>query len=563
MSTVKTRPLSVSADEAQTVGLSEKPSLDKTFRIVLIKPSHYDDNGYVIRWRWSSVPSNSLASLYSISAQVRASGHLGRDMDIPIDVYDETNQKIPVKKIIRQLKASGTRGVVFMVGVQTNQFSRAGDLARPFCAAGISVAIGGFHVSGCLSMLDKIPDDIQKAMTDGITMVAGEVEETLGEVLQDALEGQMKPLYNFLKDLPPLEDQALPILPQKIISRYVGSLATFDSGRGCPFSCSFCTIINVQGQKSRYRTADDIEKIIRENYKQGIHRYFITDDDFARNKNWEAIFDRIILLRKRDKIKISFMLQVDTACHRNPRFIEKAGKAGCSKVFLGIETVNPEALKSTSKNQNRVHEYKAMLEAWRKWKVVTVGGYIIGFPTDTYESVMRDIEFLKTLPLDLAEFFMLTPLPGSQDHKMLVQQGAWLEPDMNIYDQEHACSKHPLMSTEEWMRTYRDAWDVFYSPEHIETLFKRRQADRSSSGKLLGQILWFIGSIRIENIHPLQSGIIRQQSRSERRPTFPKENPLTFSLRRLWHTTISLVGTAKLALKLALIWRRVRKSESH
>ncbi len=476
--------------------------MKKTFRIVLIKPSHYDDEGYVIRWRWSSVPSNSLASLYSISEQVRSSGILGPDLDIPIDVYDETNIKIPIKKIIRQFSEPGATGVVCMVGVQTNQFPRAVDLSRSFRAAGITTIIGGFHLSGSLSMLDEIPDDIQKAMADGITMVAGEVEETWGGVLKDAVTGELKPLYNFLNDLPAMEGQPLPILPHEIITRYAGQLATFDSGRGCPFSCSFCTIINVQGQKSRYRTADDIEKIIRDNYKQGIRRYFITDDDFARNKNWEAIFDRIILLRERDKIKVSFLLQVDTACHRNPRFIEKAGLAGCSKVFLGLETVSPEALKATDKIQNRVHEYKAMLEAWRKHNVLTVGGYIIGFPTDTYESVMRDVEFLKTLPLDMAEFFMLTPLPGSLDHKRLVDQGAWLEPDMNIYDQEHACAKHPLMSTEEWTRAYRDAWDVFYSPDHVETLFLRRHADRSSTGKLVGQILWFLGSLRLENIHP-------------------------------------------------------------
>ncbi len=71
------------------------------------------------------------------------------------------------------------------------------------------------------------------------------------------------------------------------------------SGRGCPYQCSFCTIINVQGRKSRFRTADDLERIVRENYAQGIKRFFITDDNFARNTNWEALFDRIIELREK------------------------------------------------------------------------------------------------------------------------------------------------------------------------------------------------------------------------------------------------------------------------
>ena len=68
----------------------------------------------------------------------------------------------------------------------------------------------------------------------------------------------------------------------------------FDAGRGCPFSCSFCTIINVQGRKSRARNADDVERLVRADLAQGVHNFFITDDNLARNQNWEAIFDRLI-----------------------------------------------------------------------------------------------------------------------------------------------------------------------------------------------------------------------------------------------------------------------------
>jgi len=67
---------------------------------------------------------------------------------------------------------------------------------------------------------------------------------------------------------------------------------------GCPFQCSFCTIINVQGRKSRFRTADDLEAIVRDNCRQGITTFFITDDNMARNKHWEDFFDRLIELKE-------------------------------------------------------------------------------------------------------------------------------------------------------------------------------------------------------------------------------------------------------------------------
>lgn len=535
-----------------------KENVGKTFRVVLIKPSHYDDEGYVIRWARSVIPSNTLACLYGITESIIASRRLGADVDLSIDVYDETNRRIPVRKIIRQLKATGVKGVVCFCGVQTNQYPRAIDLAREFRAAGLSVLIGGFHVGGSLSMLETVPDELKVAMDEGMTLVAGEVEERWGDILEDAFLGRLKPLYNYLTDLPSLLDQPPPSLPLNVVSRYLGKLATFDAGRGCPFECSFCTIINVQGRKSRWRSADDIEIILRKNYQQGIKRYFITDDDFARNRNWEEIFDRIILLRERDGFQIAFTLQVDTACHRLPRFIEKAGKAGCTKVFIGIENINPDSLKGTGKKQNRIEEYREMLQAWRNANVSTYAGYIIGFPNDTHESVMRDIEILKKeLPLDLVEFFVLTPLPGSEDHQILVKEGAWLEPDLNKYDTEHPCMKHPKMSYDEWMRTYMDAWKSFYTFDHIKTIFQRRWAEGHSIRKIRGQMIWFCGSMFVEGVHPLQAGIIRRKHSSERRPTLPRESFLVFTWRRIREVSVTLVKLLVLIRKLHLLHRIV------
>ena len=102
--------------------------------------------------------------------------------------------------------------------------------------------------------------------------------------------------------------------------------ASFDAGRGCPYQCSFCTIINVQGRASRHRSADDIEQLLRLNWAQGIHKFFITDDNFARNRQWEPLFDRLIAMREGEKMNIGFTIQVDTLCHKIPNFIEKASR---------------------------------------------------------------------------------------------------------------------------------------------------------------------------------------------------------------------------------------------
>ena len=246
----------------------------------------------------------------------RERGVLGPDTAIDITVIDEINSRVNIKKLLARFRRHDGFGLVALVGVQSNQYPRALDIARPFRAAGVPVMIGGFHVSGCPRHAARVAGRAQDALDMGISLFAGEFEGRMDLILQDAANGTMPPIYNYLKDLPSLESEPTPILPVEHLRKTIQKLATFDAGRGCPFQCSFCTIINVQGRKSRRRSADDVERTIREHWVQGITNFFITDDNLARNKDWEPIFDRIIEMRERDGMNIRLMIQVDTLCHK-------------------------------------------------------------------------------------------------------------------------------------------------------------------------------------------------------------------------------------------------------
>ena len=205
----------------------------RDFYVEIIKPSHYDDDGYVIQWRWAFVPSNSLACLYALADDVRQRGALGDDVNIVVRTYDESHTVIPVRKIVRRIQAGGGRGVVLLAGVQTNQFPRAADLARQFRAAGIHVVIGGFHISGCIAMLPELPADLRDLQAMGVSLFAGEAEGRMEGLLADAYHGRLKPLYNYLKDPPELQGQVTPFLPREVAGRSM-YYAPFDAGRGCP-----------------------------------------------------------------------------------------------------------------------------------------------------------------------------------------------------------------------------------------------------------------------------------------------------------------------------------------
>jgi hypothetical protein len=201
-----------------------------------------------------------------------------------------------------------------------------------------------------------------------------------------------------------------------------------------------------------------------------------------------------------------------------------------------------------------------MLLAWKSARVITYAGYILGFPNDTPESIKRDIEIIKReLPVDLLEFFFLTPLPGSEDHQVLVKKGVEVDPDMNKYDLNHVCTAHPRMSKEEWEQIYRTAWDTYYTKEHVESVLRRLVAKRASATNAILLMTWFGGSIHIEKVHPLEAGFFRKKFRRDRRPGFPIEPAWKF------YPSYAVESVAKLGrwfgiyAGLRLIYNRIKR----
>ena len=542
-------------------GLAQKRPI-KEFRIVLIKPSKYDDDGYVIRFRKGVLPSNTLNVLNGLTEEVKRSRVFG-DLKIEIVTFDETTEKLPIKKIIRWSRRPSTKLVVGLVGVQTNQFPRAFDLGRQFRAAGVDVIMGGFHTSGTINMLSEQEPDIQELVKEPISIVSGEVEGNWAEILADALHGRLKPIYSFAQDLQNLVDignAPLPRISPKTMRHFAKpSFGTADTSRGCPFACSFCTIINVQGRKMRERSPESIAEMLRRNYREhGVSFYFFTDDNFARKKLWRETFEEIIKLR-REGIKISFMMQVDLA--RKPKeFVRLAAEAGCTQVFIGMESVNPQNLKAEGKGQNHVEEYQAIIKEWHDAGIVVHTGYIIGLPFDTKEQIPEDIRYLmEVIQPDQASFFMLTPLPGSHDHREMKKRGEWMDPDFNKRDSFHATIKHPRMWAHEWTAAYEEAWKTFYSKENMIRILSRWNHKPRAYWNLMSCFFWYKNAALIEREHPMIAGFFRLKDRLSRRPGFTID-PLPVHLwKRTKEVTRLFIAWVKFLKEMEEVWLQTRK----
>ncbi|WP_428034086.1 B12-binding domain-containing radical SAM protein [Amphritea sp.] len=410
-------------------------------------------------------------------------------------------------------------------------------------------------------MLKSLPPELSDAQSIGVSLFSGEAEnKRFDQVVQDAWHNELKPLYDFTDDLADLENQPMPFLPKEMVEKNISNATTFDLGRGCPFTCSFCCIINVQGRKSRSRSVADLEATVRQIVANGHEYLFITDDNLARNKDWEAHFDRLIELREQG-ISLSLIIQVDTLCHKIPRFIEKAVAAGVSQVFVGLENINPDNLIAMKKRQNKITEYRKMLLEWKKYPVVIWGAYILGLPGDTRESILRDIDIIKAeLPIDLFNPSILTPLPGSEDHLNMVNQGIWMDPDLNKYDLAHCVIHHPNIKNEDFDQLYKDAWDRYYTHEHMETILKRMFALGSNKKMITVERLTAFGVItRVNNIRSYDMGLIRRKDRNSRREGYETEPFFHFHFNHIYSSVKNLSIIIFEYYKLYKVMKRIHR----
>lgn len=547
------RVVSVDLKTASAYGVRE---LDVT----LVRPTNYTDDGYPIKTRVCVIRSNTLSQMGTLVRDL-ASYPFFKGVSLKVRMIDEAFERVPVKEVIKRSKAPGVSSIVMLVGVQSSQYPRAQDIASWFLPHGISVMIGGFHVGGMLAMVG-LTADLRAAMSNGIILVAGEVEgERLPSVIEDMLRGQAKPLYNFLNPPPDLTNLPIPRLTKEDFRKSASTFSTIDTGRGCVFTCDFCTIINVQGRTMRCRDPRNIIEFVRNCYHEaGVTHAFFTDDNLARNPRWRELFAGLIRLREEEKIPFTFMMQSDLAARRLPGgdFFPLAGRAGCNQVFFGVESVNRENLRSQEKFQNQVSQYQDLVTYCHSFGITCHAGYILGLPFDSPASLEQDIAELQRMGFDSASFYVLTPLPGSKDHQRWWKERRWMHEDFNTYDSAHVAVAPERMSKEDLVKSYQKTWEQFYSTEHMVNVLKVWRHDWHRFWDRIFFFAWYLYASRIERLHPMNCGFWTVRYRNDRRPGFPREAFVPFWWGRLKSAIVRIRGIVNLFFQLEEVWLQSR-----
>lgn len=542
--------------EAPTAGRLGIREIDLT----LIRPTNYTDDGYPIRTKFGVIRSNTLTQMGTLARDLVRYPFFS-DVEVRVRLIDEAIQTVPVGAICRRARRPGVKSIVLCVGVQTNQYPRARDIAAWFLPKKIPVLIGGFHVSGMMAMVG-LTFDLREAMMQGITLVAGEAEgDRLPRIIEDILRGNGEPLYNLLTPQSDLSDLPIPRMSKQDLRHFASPFSTIDTGRGCVFTCDFCTIINVQGRTMRFRDPRQVIEFVRRGFRDvGISHCFFTDDNLARNPRWREIFAGLARLREEEKIPFTFMMQSDLAARKIPPgdFFIQASRAGCRQVFFGVESVNRDNLRSQEKYQNQVAEYSDLVAHCQSLGIATHAGYILGLPFDTRAGIREDIGELQRIGFDSASFYILTPLPGSADHRKWRNEGRWMDPDFNTYDSAHVAIEPAGMTRQDLFEAWKDAWEQFYSPENMIRVLRRWRDGRRSYWERLFFFAWYLYASRIEGLHPMNCGFWTRRNRHDRRPGFARESLLSFWIGRVRSSAARIRGIVRLFFQFEEVWLRSR-----
>ncbi len=297
-----------------------------------------------------------------------------------------------------------------LVGVTafTSQASRAYDIAAHFRALGVPVVMGGIHATMCRDEAGEHVD----------SLVTGEAEEVWAQVLSDAANGRLRPLYEGgLADPSKLRSARHDLLPD----RY--ALGAIQTTRGCPLGCNFCSVTAFNGARYRQRPIDDIVSEFRSISEK---RVFVVDDNLIGTSaaQMERAKELFRSLAEADLGKQWFS-QTTVNFADDEELMELAAKAGCAGVFIGFESPSPEGLLEIGKrfNLSKSRDLTACIRRIRRHNIMVVGSFMIGLDVDRKGIGRRVADAASRYGVDNLNVSFLTPLPGTRLWSQMKEAG--------------------------------------------------------------------------------------------------------------------------------------------
>jgi len=363
-----------------------------------------------------------------------------------------------------------------LVGISTitSTAESAYAIADSFRALGIPVVMGGPHVS-------FLPEEALRH-ADFCIMGEGETsfpllvealnrEGNLGDVPGLAwMEGQTvrrNPMASPIEDLDSLPFPDFTLVHMKGKAK-VGSngfgkpTIPIQTSRGCPYDCTFCSVTGMFGHRYRHRSTQSILAELSQYSPDSCYIFFYDDNFCANPRKTKELLREMISLR----LGFKWSTQVRTDVAKDPELLDLMMKAGCTTLFIGLESVDPAALKEMQKRQS-VDEIRFAIREIRKRRIHVHGMFVFGFDSDTQDTTRATVDFALAEKIDSAQFLILTPLPGSSFYTTMSAQGRLIDLNWDTYDTMHVKFLPKGFTPYELQREQIKAHRRYYASRHV------------------------------------------------------------------------------------------------
>jgi radical SAM superfamily enzyme YgiQ (UPF0313 family) len=335
-------------------------------------------------------------------------------------------------------------------------------LAEKVRAAGIPVVLGGTHTSFMT----------EEGLQHADYVIRGEGEEAFVELL-DALQakrdlGGIRNLsfrqdgrVQHNPDRPMIRDLDVNPIPDFDLVRgwTRGGIVSIATSRGCPYSCTFCSVPGMYGHAFRTHSVDRVLEELRRH--RDTSYVFFADDTFTANKRrTKDLLSRMIA----DGLTPEWGAQVRTETVDDPELLRLMQQSRCFNVYVGFESINPRTLKLFQKKQD-LAKIERSIERFHAHGIRIHGMFVIGSDEDEVETLDATAKFATSRGLESVQFMILTPCPGSPDWDHLYAKGSkdLLTNDWSLFDGHHVVHQPRKLSPYELQIGAMRAMRRFYS----------------------------------------------------------------------------------------------------
>lgn len=409
-------------------------------RILLVGPTALDGNGQPIKQRKLHLPGLTLPMLAAVTP---------RHCDVRL--VNETVEDIPFDEHWDLVGITGMgSGIV-----------RAWQIADEFRRRGARVVIGGIAAS-------LLGPDLSLEHADSV--VTGEAEETWPQLICDFENNRLKPVYRMHRP-PPIEKLPLPRYELMNPAR-LGFWRPVQATRGCPFTCSYCSITAFFKAGYRKRPVAEVVRDVRAAKQSGTRYIAFIDDNIGVDFNyctelWEALIPE----------KIIWISQCSLHIAERPDMLRLARRSGCRLLSFGIETTSPESLKTVDKEWNRPERYRQSVATIRKHGIDVSTEMIVGLDADDHSVFQRTYDFIMDNQISVPRVHIMTPIPGTPLYEELKQDGRIVSEDFSRFSGGQVIYRPLHLKADELQAGYWKLYETLFSWWAI----KRRVAGNRAS----------------------------------------------------------------------------------